>query len=157
MDAALRLGRRHALDAVGAALVLEDRVRAVALDLERVLAVADVERLDLEPAALGVAAEHAEEVARPEPGLVAAGAALDLDDHVLVVVRVALDHREPDLLLELAEALAGGGEHLAQLRVVAVLGDQLLRRPAASSVARRHSSASLAAGSRRRYSRPTSA
>ena len=50
----------------------------------------------------------------------------DLDDHVLVVVRVALDHREPDLLLELLEARAGGREHLAQLGVLAVLGEELL-------------------------------
>jgi hypothetical protein len=110
-----------------AALVLEHGERAVALDLEGVLAVADVERLDPEAAALGVAAEHPEQVAGPQPGLVAAGAALDLDDDVLVVVRVALDHRDADLLLELPEALARALQQLAQLGVVAVLGEELLR------------------------------
>ena len=55
VDAPLGLGRRHALDAVRAALELEDRVGAVALDRERVLAVADVQRLGLEAAPLGVA------------------------------------------------------------------------------------------------------
>ena len=104
VDAALRLGLRHALHAVRAALELEDRVGAVALDLERVRAVGGAQRLGLEAAPLGVAGEHPVEVAGPQAGLVAAGAAADLDDHVLVVVGVALDHREPDLLLELARS-----------------------------------------------------
>src|SRR5438046_1391346 len=54
VDAALGLGRGHALHAVGAAFELEDAVGAVALDLERVLAVADVHRVGLEAAPLGV-------------------------------------------------------------------------------------------------------
>ena len=85
------------------------------------------QRLGLEAAPLRVAGEHPVEVAGPQAGLVAARAGADLDDHVLVVVRVALDHREPDLLLELGEAGARGLEHLAQLGVLAALGEQLLR------------------------------
>ena len=108
VDAALRLGDRHALHAVGAALVLEDRVGAVAVDGEGVLAVADLERLDLEAQALGVLGQHAVDVARPEPGLLAAGPALDLDDDVLVVGRIALDHGQADLLVELLQAPARG-------------------------------------------------
>ena len=157
VDAALRLGLRHALHAVRAALVLEHRVRAVALDLERVLAVADVERLGLEAAPLGVAGEHPVEVAGPEPGLVAAGAALDLDDHVLVVVGVALDHREADLLLELARGARAAVASISRSSGSSPSSASSSCAPAASSVARRHSSASLAAGSSWRYSRPTSA
>src|SRR5436189_1138717 len=112
VDAALRLRLRHALDAVGAALVLEHRIRPVALDRERVGAVGGRERLDLEPAPLGVAAEHAVEVAGPDRRLVAAGAGTDLHDDVLVVVWVALEHGQADLLLELLHAPAGGLEHL---------------------------------------------
>ena len=85
------------------------------------------QRLGLEAAALGVAGEHPVEVAGQQAGLVAAGAGADLDDHVLVVVGVALDHREADLLLERLDPLARVGEHLAQLGVLAVLGEQLAR------------------------------
>ena len=126
VDAALGLGLGHALDAVRAALELEHRVGAVAADLERVGALAGVERLGLEPAPLGVAGEHAVEVAGPQARLVAARALADLDDHVALVVGVALDHREADLLLELLQARARGRQHLPQLGVVAVLGQQLL-------------------------------
>ena len=116
----------HALHAVRPALVLEDRVGAVAVDGEGVLAVADLERLDLEAQALGVLGQHAVDVARPQPGLLAAGPALDLDDHVLVVGRIALDHGQADLLVELLQAPARGGQHLAHLGILALV-EQLLR------------------------------
>src|SRR5207244_12931780 len=64
VDPALRLGLRDALDAMRAALPLEDGVGAVALDRERDLLEADAvvraraELLDLEPAPLRVAGEH---------------------------------------------------------------------------------------------------
>ncbi len=96
------------------------------LDRERVLAVADVHLLDLPAAALGVAGEHPVEVARPQARLLAAGAALDFDDHALVVVGVALDHRQADLLLELLDPPARRAELLAHLRVLAHLREQLL-------------------------------
>jgi hypothetical protein len=123
VDAALRLGLRDTLDAVRAALVLEDRVRAAALhgehDLLEAAALALVrgEQLRLEPAALRVAREHAEHVAGPDRGLVAADALADLDDHVLVVCRVLLDERELQLLLELGEAGLRLGNELLQLGV----------------------------------------
>ena len=85
------------------------------------------QRVGLEAAALGVAGEHAVEVAGPQAGLVPSGAGADLDDHVLVVVGVALDHREPDLLREHLHALAGGLHLGAQLGVVAALGEHLPR------------------------------
>ena len=96
------------------------------MDGEGVLAVADLERLDLEAQALGVLGEHAIDVARPQPGLLAAGPALDLDDDVLVVGRVALDHGRADVLVELLQAPARGGQHLADLGVLALV-EQLLR------------------------------
>src|SRR3954454_7285107 len=125
VDAALRFRLRHALYAMRAALVLEDRIRAVALDRERVVALADRELLDLEPAPLGVAREHPEEIGGKEPRLIAAGSGPDLDDHILVIGRVGFDHREPDLLDELTETLLGRLQQLPELRVVAVLGQQL--------------------------------
>ena len=106
---------------------LNTRERAVALDLERVRAVGGVHRLGREAAPLGVAGEHAVQVARPQAGLLAARAAADLDDHVLVVVGVALDHREADLLLEALDPLARVVELRAQLGVLAALVEQLLR------------------------------
>ena len=67
------------------------------------------------------------EVARPQPRLIAAGAALDFDDHVLLVVGVLLHHREANLLFQALAARAGAGEQLAHLCVLAVLAEQLLR------------------------------
>ena len=109
VDPPLRLGLGDPLDAVRAALVLEDRVGALALDRERhLLEAADLgrrlrEHLGGEATLLGVAGEHLEEVAGEQRRLVAAGAGADLDQHVLVVVGVALDHRQADLLLQLRE------------------------------------------------------
>ncbi len=121
VDAALRLGLRHALHAVRPALELEDAVRAVAAHLERVVAVGLRQRLGLEPEAVGVAQEHPVDVAREQAGLLAPGPAPHLDDHVLVVVRVALDHGQADLLLELGHAGLGHLEHLAHLGVLGVV------------------------------------
>ena len=77
----------------------------------------------LKPRALGVLGEHPVDVAGPQAGLLAARAALDLDDHVLVVVGVALDHREADLLLE---PLALGARGVELLAHVLALVEQLL-------------------------------
>ena len=75
--------------------------------------------------ALGVAGVHAVQVAGEQRGLVAAGAGADLDDDVLVVVRVALDHLQPDLLLERLQTRRRLLDDRLQLRVIAVLGEQL--------------------------------
>jgi hypothetical protein len=127
VDAALRLGGRHALHAVRATLVLEPRERAVAAHLEGVRAVGGVQRLGLEAEPLGVPGEHPVQVAGPQARLVPAGSRADLDDHVLLVVRVGLDHREPDLLLEHVDPLAGGAQLIPQLVVVGALVEELLR------------------------------
>ena len=115
---------------MSAALELEHGVGAVAADLEgHVLEAADLgcrlrQRLGGEAALLGVAGEHVMQVAGKERGLVAPGPAADLDDHVLVVVGVAVDHRQTQLVLELPQPLGGIGDHLAQLLVL-VVGEQL--------------------------------
>ena len=133
VDPPLRLGLRHPLDAVGAALELEHRVGALAPDLEGdLLEAADLgrrlrEHLGLKAALLRVAGEHLEQVAGEQGRLVATRAGADLDDHALVVVRVALDHRQADLLLELAQPFGRLGDQPPQLLVLAVLGEQLLR------------------------------
>jgi hypothetical protein len=87
--------------------------------------VADLERLLLQAAPVGIARQHPVEVGGEQAGLLAARARPDLDDHVLLVVRVRLDHRQPDLLLELPEPLLRGAQELTHLGVVAVLGQQL--------------------------------
>ena len=143
VDASLGLGLRHALDAVRAALELEHRVGAVALDRERVLALADLQRLGLEAEALGVAGQHPVEVAGPQAGLLAAGAALDFDDHALLVVGVALDHRQADLLLELLDPLARARRAPRAARRPRPSPRAAPRRRPASSWARRHSRGEL--------------
>ena len=113
--------------------------------------------LGREAALLGVAGQHLVEVAGEQRRLVAAGPGADLDQDVLGVVGVALDHRQADLLFELLEPRRRLLDDLAQLRVLAVLGEQLagpfevvLQRRATRPPAR-------CAGCSSRYSRPTSA
>ena len=107
--APLALGLGHALHAVRAALVLEAAPRVVALHEERDVAVAAVvgrlarQHLDLEAVALGVVLVHPVEVAGPEVRLLAALGALDLDDHVATLVRVARQQQLLDLGFELGD------------------------------------------------------
>ena len=125
MDATLRLGLGNPLDAVCAALVLEDREGAVALDRVGALldppglARRDLDLLPLETTVLGVFLEHVCEVGGPELALLPAFAAADLDDHVLAVGRVVLDEREHQLLFEPRHVGLVIGDHLRQLGVVA--------------------------------------
>jgi hypothetical protein len=110
---------------MSATLKLEHRIGAVTLDRERVRAVTDGQRLRLEAATLRVAGEHAVEVPGPEAGLIATDAGADLDDHVLVVVGITLDHRQANLVLELLQPLIRAAQQLPELGVVAVLGQEL--------------------------------
>ena len=125
VDAAGALGLGHALHAMRAALPLEDRIGAVALDRERdLLEAAAVRRagrelLDLEAAPLRVPREHPVDVAGPERGLVAPDALAHLDDHVLAVGRIRGDEREAQLFLQPAGALLELGHELAQVGVLA--------------------------------------
>ena len=116
-------------------LELEDREGALPLDREHglldaaALALARRERLGLEPEPLGVPAEHPADVARPQPCLVAADALTDLDDHVLLVRRIALDEREGELLLEALDVGLELRRHSRQLGIVARSSEILARLP----------------------------
>src|ERR1043165_606742 len=94
VDAPLRLRLRHALHAVHAGLELEARVDLVAFDLQRSVldavdrGVVGVGHVDLPALRLGVADVHAHHFRGEERGLVAAGAGADLDEDVLLVVRI---------------------------------------------------------------------
>src|SRR5437868_10098605 len=106
MDAALRLGGGHALHAVAAGFELELGVRAIADHAgDDFLVAADLaqalrDHLDLPAIALGEARVHAEEVAREERALVAAGAGADLEEEVALVVRVTRQEHALQLFLE---------------------------------------------------------
>ncbi len=127
VDPARGLGRGNALHPVDAALEAQLRVDAVALDhgddfLDAALAgAADGHDVHLPALPLGVALVHPEHVAGEERGLVAAGAGPDLEQDVLVVVRVLRDQEEGDLGVErVALRLEGPGllvGHLPQLGV----------------------------------------
>ena len=121
----------HPLHAVHARFVLEDAVCAVALDGEGDLfeaargRIAVAERLGLEAPPLRVLGEHAVQVAGEQRRFVAPGASPDLDDHVLVVERIALHHREAQLLGDLLHLGAGADELV--LHLLLALVQQLLR------------------------------
>ena len=92
-----------------------------------------------QPLRLGVARVHAEEIGREERRLFAALAAADLEDRVLLVVRIGRQEQELDLPLERAALrlqLGSSSSHeLAQLGIgerLFVLGDLLLERPVAA-------------------------
>jgi hypothetical protein len=116
---------------MGSALVLEDRIGAIALDGEgHLFEAANLgwgggQDLGCEATLLRVASQHLEQVAREQSCLIAPRPGADLDQDVLGVVRVALDHRQADLLAELLEPPRRVGDQLAQLPVVAVLGEHL--------------------------------
>ena len=86
----------------------------------------------LEAQPFGVAGVHLHQLAGEQGGLVAAGAGPDLDDHVLVVVRVAVYELGPDLLGQLLGPRFGGlrlGRVELALLVVFGLRDELPRVP----------------------------
>src|SRR5439155_18501097 len=95
VDAARRLGHRHALHAVHAALELEPAPGPTALDEEDDVLEAThagdtgVHHLDLPALALRVLRVHAGQVGGEQRRLVAAGAGADLHEDVLVVVGIA--------------------------------------------------------------------
>src|SRR3989440_302734 len=94
VDAAARLGDRHTLHPVDAALELEPAPRAAALhEQDDVLETADaggapVHHLDLPALRLRVLGVHARELGGEQRRLVAAGAGADLDEDVPVVVGI---------------------------------------------------------------------
>src|SRR6478609_6612759 len=131
VDAALRLGGGHALHT---ALVLHPgpdalaglggAVAALGLhgDLDVLVAaelgLGGVDDLGLPADALGVAQVHAQQVAREQGGLVAAGARLDLQEHVLVVAGVTRDQEKAELLGDLLALLLQDLDLGGEVRVV---------------------------------------
>ena len=125
VDPAAAFGRRHALDAVDAALVLQLAVDALALDRrDGFLDAADAglaerHHLELPALALGEAAVHAEQLAGKERRLVAAGAGADFEQDVLLVVGILRQQQDAHLLeqrrlprLEILQLLPGERGHL---------------------------------------------
>ena len=119
------LGRWNALHAVDAALVLEARVGAVALDDRRDrldaadAGVVPVDDLDLPAPPLGVPLVHPEELGREERRLVAARARPDLEKDVTRVVRVLREEEDLQRFLDGGEPLGQRGplgrRHLVEL------------------------------------------
>ena len=104
MDAARAFGGRHALHAVHAAFKLQAAERALALDVEhRFLDAAQLRHvvahgLQLQAVALGVARVHAKQDRAEQRRFVPARALADFHDHVAVVVRVAGNQQQPQLV-----------------------------------------------------------
>ena len=102
-----------------AGLVLEPREHPLARDLGHDLldpaeiALARGQDLAAPALQIGVALVHAQEVAREQRRLVAAGAGADLQDRVLVVGRVLGQQQQPHLPLQLGQA----SRELALLRL----------------------------------------
>ena len=137
VDAALRLGGRHALHPVRAGFELQQRVGPVADDsrddflVAAQLAVAAAQDFYLPAAALGVFAVHAEKVRGKQRGLIAPGPGAYLKKDVGVVGRVAGQQQDVDILFQRSEALAAAGQfvigHCAQFGVFVLLHGQRLR------------------------------
>ena len=144
VDATRRLGRRHALHAMDAGLELHLAVHALALEREDDLlepagiGLGQGEHLLLPAARLREPAVHAIEIGREQRRLLAADTTADLDDDVLVVVRVARQEQ----LAQLAGEHRGARLELGQLGLrqlgqfgvargdrLAIVGDGL-RQPA---------------------------
>ena len=127
MDTPLRLGGRHALDAVRAGLELEPRVNVLphdAADDFLVTAVlAGVLTDDLDPPALrlGITGVHPEQIARKDGGLVTPGTAANLEIDIAAVIGITWQHEALQLEFELLTAATGDAQfllaHLTHVRI----------------------------------------
>jgi hypothetical protein len=119
MDAALCLGRGHALHTMDAALVLQLAVDAASLNRgDRLFAAAGValaDRQHVEPPSLALreSCVHAEEFCGKQRRFLAAGAGADLEDDVLLVVWILRNQEDLDLL---EQRFLPGRERLHLLR-----------------------------------------
>jgi hypothetical protein len=132
VDAALRLGLRHALHAVAAGLEAQLAPRAFALDREHdLLEAADLARRRLEhlgPPVLRieVVLVDAPQIAREQRCFVAAGAGADLHDHLAPVVVLLADQRVDHRFVELGALARDGFEFLLGGCVHLGIGEQVL-------------------------------
>ncbi len=107
VNASLGFGRRHALHAVGPALVLQCAVSPRPLDHgDDFLEAAHPrgmmgEDFHLPPAVLGIAGIHAEQIAGKEPRFLPTGAGPDFQNDILGVVGVFGQQQHFQILLEL--------------------------------------------------------
>src|SRR5262249_2708146 len=145
MDTSGRLGHRHPLHAMHAALELEPAPGAAALDeQDDVLEPAGagdarVHHLDLPALALGVLRVHAAELGREQRRLVATGARTNLHEDVLVVVGIAGQQQALEVNFQGAlarrELVDLGLGQLGQLSVAALGRDVLSLAHLAKNVA----------------------
>jgi len=129
VDAPLRLGLRHALNAVDAALELQPAEHALAGDrgddflVAAHLAFGDAIDLYAPAVVLGVALVHAEEIAREQRRLVAASAGAHFQDGRGVLVLVARGQQQGDLALQVRQLLLQPLQFVArQLRHLRIVG-----------------------------------
>jgi hypothetical protein len=129
VDAALSFRLRHSLDAVDARFVAEFRVNGVALDhRDRFLdaadtGVGDLHDLHLPAQSFGVAGVHPQHFCCEKRRFVAASSRTDLEDNVLLVVRVLRQQEHFQGLFGLGEVglylVDLSLRHLAHLRIIA--------------------------------------
>ena len=142
MNASAGFGLRHALDAMNARFVTHFRINVVALDhRERFLDAADacvgsVHDLHFPALTLGIARIHSQDLGRKKRRLVAAGSGPDLENYVLLVVRVFRQQQEFQSFFGVRQFCFDLGDfgqgHLAHLLVVGRI-EQVLVHPARSS------------------------
>ena len=114
-------GVGHALHAVHAGFEFQLGEGAAAADLGDDFLVAAHgafargDHLDLPALLGGVALVHAEQIAREQRRLIAAGAGADFEDDVALVHRVLGQERKPDLLLERDRRASSAGFSLAAI------------------------------------------
>ena len=133
LDFAVGLRNRHALHPVNAALVLHARENAAARDAEHgfldaaQLRLRRRNRLDAEVMPLGIADVHAHQLRREQARFLAARAAANLHDDRMVVVRVARQKQNPQLLLRLGDLRRQRLQFLRRYLVQIRVGQHLLR------------------------------
>ena len=137
VDAPRRLGHRDPLHSMHSGLVLERAVGSAALDLEDDLLDSAEGRLrrredaGLEAQPLGVAHDHPLQFGGEQSRLVASGSGPHLHDGVLVIARILLENRQPQLLLQGLELVPSGvlllDEELLHLRIEPALVQHGLR------------------------------
>ena len=125
VDAALGFSGRHALHPVHAGFELQMGKGSCAIDVgdhflvAAMLALAGGDHLHLPALEGGIALVHAEQVAREDRRLVAAGSGADFEDHVALVGGILGQQQDADLVFQLFDLRFKGGllfgSHLGHL------------------------------------------
>ena len=135
MDPAPGFGHRYALDTMDAALIFQTGVSAfTGDDKAHRLHTSDADlfkayRLYLPSAALGIMDIHSVNITGKKSSFVAAGAGADLYDHILVIIRIFGEKKDPETFLQFGEFLTRSGQFLlgqgAHILVALFLQDHL--------------------------------